>query len=85
MFLEISFILLLCLKVITILYKNEFKVDMSLLTQKIKYEKAEFTAIRKYLSIYLSIKNNERTNKKLQMLDASLMNYLVLNCFVKET
>ena len=63
MFLEISFILLLCLKVITILYKNEFKVDMSLLTQKMKYEKAEITEICKYLSIYISIKNNERTNK----------------------
>ena len=70
---------------ITSLYKNEFKVDMSLYNQKMKYEKAELTAIRKYLSIYLSIKNNERTNKKLQMLDVSLMNYLVWNCFVKET
>ena len=85
MFLEISFIILLCLKVITISYQNQFKVDMSLLTQKMKYENAEITEICKYLPIYLSIKNNERTNKKLQMLDASLMHYLVWNCFVKET
>ena len=50
---------------------------MSLYTQKMKYEKAKPTAIRRYLSIYLFTRIIERTNNKLQMLDVSLMNHLV--------
>ena len=52
MFLEISLIFL-CIKVIMILNKNEFKVDLSLQTPKIKCEKAELTVKLKYLFIHL--------------------------------
>ena len=41
--------------------------------------------MRKYLSSYLSIKSNERTNEKLQMLEFTLMNYPVWKSVVKET